>query len=86
MEIDRSFTEVEFGGQTVAIPTRGYYDRFWMNPDLDVVARDPAAGKIDFCRRIPKQQIATRVGPSWAPNFYYRSSSVQLLFPRSARG
>ncbi len=51
-----------------------------MNPDLDAVARDPAAGNIDFFRRIPKRQVASRVGPTWAPNFYYRSSSIQLLF------
>lgn len=80
MDTDRPVAEVESGGQTVEIPAGGYYDRFRMNPDLDVVAQDPAAGNIDFFRRIPKQQVATRVGPSWAPNFYYRSSSVQLLF------
>lgn len=74
------FAEVTFGGQTVGIPAGGYYDRFRMNPDLDAVARDPDAGNIDFFRRIPKQQVASRVGPTWAPNFYYRSSSVQLLF------
>jgi hypothetical protein len=73
------FVDVEFGGQTVRVPKGGYYDRFRSNPDLDVVARDPAAGNIDFFRRIPKQQVASRVGPVWAPNFYYRSSSVQLL-------
>ena len=49
-------------------------------PDLDEVARDPAAGDIAFFRRIPKQLVASRVGPTWAPNFYYRSSSIQLLF------
>ncbi|WP_411032803.1 acetoacetate decarboxylase family protein [Shinella sp. BYT-45] len=78
-EHDR-FAEVEFGGQKVSVPAGGYYDRFRMNPDLDEVARDPAAGNIDFFRRIPKQKVASRVGPAWAPNFYYRSSSVQLLF------
>lgn len=74
------FTQVEFGGQQVAVPKGGYYDRFRMNSDLDEVARDPAAGSVDFFRRIPKQQVQSRVGPIWAPNFYYRSSSVQLLF------
>ncbi|MCM3373388.1 hypothetical protein M3640_22260, partial [Bacillus velezensis] len=64
----------------VDVPEGGYYDRFRMNPDLDAVARDPAAGNIDFFRRIPKRQVASRVGPTWAPNFYYRSSSIQLLF------
>lgn len=70
---------VEFGGQTVKVPKGGYYDRFRSNSDLDLVARDPAAGNIDFFRRIPKQKVPSRVGPIWAPNFYYRSSSVQLL-------
>ncbi len=73
------FVDVEFGGQTVQVPKGGYYDRFRSNPDLDAVARDPAAGNIDFFQRIPKQKISSRVGPVWAPNFYYRSSSVQLL-------
>ena len=74
------FTEVEFGGQKVEVPEGGYYDRFRMNPDLDEVARDPAAGNIDFFRRIPKQLVTTRIDPTWAPNFYYRSSNLQLLF------
>ncbi len=75
-----SYTEVDFGGHRVEVPTGGYYDRFRSNPDLDEVARDPAAGNIDWLRRIPKQLVESRVGPTWAPNFYYRSSSIQLLF------
>lgn len=78
--MDRGFTEVEFGPHKVLVPRGGYYDRFRMNPELDEVARDPAAGDIDFFRRIPKSMVATRIGPAWSPNFYYRSSSVQLLF------
>ncbi|WP_423760447.1 acetoacetate decarboxylase family protein [Burkholderia sp. NLJ2] len=78
--MDRRLTQVEFGPHTVDVPEGGYYDRFRMNPDLDEVARDPAAGNIEFFRRIPKRQVASRVGPTWAPNFYYRSSSIQLLF------
>lgn len=78
--MDRSFIEVEFGSQKVPVPAGGYYDRFRMNPNLDEVARDPAAGNIDFFRRIPKQVLASRVGPVWAPNFYYRTSSIQLVF------
>ncbi|MFT3731723.1 MAG: hypothetical protein QM780_09950 [Hyphomicrobium sp.] len=74
------FTEVEFGGHKVEVPAGGYYDRFRSNPDLDEVARDPAAGNIDWFRRIAKQLVTSRVGPTWAPNFYYRSSSIQLLF------
>ncbi|RDD68368.1 acetoacetate decarboxylase family protein [Paracoccus versutus] len=72
--------EVEFAGQKVAVPKGGYYDRFRSNPDLDEVARDPAAGNIDFFRRIPKVQLQTRLGPAWSPNFYYRTSTLQLLF------
>jgi len=78
--MDTGFTEVEFGTHSVRVPAGGYYDRFRMNPDLDEVAKDPAAGNIDFFRRIPKSMVASRVGPVWSPNFYYSSSSVQLLF------
>lgn len=78
--MDRRFTQVEFGPHTVDVPEGGYYDRFRTNPDLDEVARDPAAGNIDFFRRIPKRQVASPVGPTWAPNFHYRSSSIQLWF------
>lgn len=75
----RGLVQVQFGTQRVEVIEGGYYDRFRMNPDLDDVARDPAAGNIDFFRRIPKQLADSRVGPTWAPNFYYRASSVQLL-------
>ncbi|KUZ78452.1 acetoacetate decarboxylase family protein [Burkholderia ubonensis] len=78
--MDRRFTQVEFGPHKVDVPEGGYYDRFRMNPNLDEVARDPAAGNIDFFRRIPKRLVASQVGRTWAPNFYYRSSNVQLLF------
>ncbi|WP_396916812.1 acetoacetate decarboxylase [Mycolicibacterium sp.] len=76
-------TEVEFAGHTVEVPKGGYYDRFRSNPDLDEVAQDPAVGNIDWFRRIPKVQVSSRVGPLWAPNFYYRASIVQanLLAP-----
>lgn len=75
-----TLTEVGFAGRKVKVPAGGYYDRFRSNPDLVMVARDPAAGNIDFFRRIPKQKLDSRVGPVWAPNFYYRSSSIQLLY------
>lgn len=71
------FTEVEFAGQAVEVPKGGYYDRYRSNPDLDEVAQDPAVGNIDWFRRIPKVQVESRVGPIWAPNFYYRASIVQ---------
>jgi len=79
MNIKQQFTEVEFGQQKVKVPKGGYYDRFRMNPDLDEVAQDPAAGNIDFFRHIPKKIVESRVGPVLAPNFYYRSANVQLL-------
>lgn len=77
--MEKRFTQVSFGSHTVRVLAGGYYDRFRMNPNLDEVARDPAAGNIDFFRRIPKQQVTSRVGSTWAPNFYYRTSNVQLL-------
>lgn len=80
MNMDTRFTQVEFGPHKVDVLQGGYYDRYRMNPNLDEVALDPAAGNIDFFRRIPKRLAASRVGPTWAPNFYYRSSSIQLLF------
>ena len=72
-------TTVEFGPYKVQVPKGGYYDRFRMNPDLDEVAKDPAAGNIDYFRTIPKQLVDTRVGKVWSPNFYYRTSNVQVL-------
>jgi hypothetical protein len=52
-----------------------------MNPNLDEVARDPAVGPdIDFFWKIPKKLVDSRVGQIYAPNFYYRTRSVQLIF------
>lgn len=72
-------TVVEFGPYKVNVPKGGYYDRFRMNPNLDEVAKDPAAGNIDYFRSIPKKLVDTRVGQVWSPNFYYRTSNVQVL-------
>ena len=80
MNTSQQFAEIEFGPMKVEVPKGGYYDRFRMNPDLDEVAKDPAAGNIDFFRRIPKQLVNSRVGKIWSPNFYYRSGNVQLMF------
>lgn len=79
MNTKKQFTEVEFGDQKVKVPKNGYYDRFRMNPDLDEVAKDPAVGNINFFRKIPKKIVDSRVGKVWAPNFYYRTSNVQVL-------
>ncbi|KAL3465749.1 hypothetical protein BJX64DRAFT_275068 [Aspergillus heterothallicus] len=73
--------QVEFGGQKVDVPKGGYYDRYQMNPNLDEVAQDPAVGpNIDFFRQVPKKLVDSRIGKVYAPNFYYRTKSVQLLF------
>lgn len=78
--MERDYTEVEFGQNKVNVIKGGFYDRFRSNPDLDEVAHEPLAGDIDFFRRFPKIQVPSRVGPVWAPNFYYRASTVQMLF------
>lgn len=75
----QQFVEIEYGNQKVKVPKGGYYDRFRMNPDLNEVAKDPAAGNIDFFRTIPKKLVNSRVGPVWTPNFFYRTSNVQVL-------
>ncbi|KAJ5610446.1 hypothetical protein N7510_007165 [Penicillium lagena] len=74
-------TRVYFGDQEVDVPKGGYYDRYRMNPNLDEVASDLAVGpEIDFFRKIQKKLVNSRVGQVYAPNFYYRTRSVQLLF------
>lgn len=63
------------------MPKGGYYDRYRMNPDLDEVSRDPDVGPdIDFFRKVPKGLVDSRVGQVYAPNFYYRTRSVQLVY------
>ena len=78
--MDTAYAEIKFGSQSVAVPKDGYYDRYRMNPDLDEVIKDPQVSSVDFFRRFPKQQLDSRVGPLWAPNFYYRANITQLLF------
>ncbi|KVP18506.1 hypothetical protein WJ86_00880 [Burkholderia multivorans] len=80
MDVRTGTTPVEFGPHTVDVLAGGYYDRFRMNPERDEVARDPAAGNVDFFRRIPKRIVESSVGAIRAPNSYYRSGSMQLLF------
>nr|WP_261528939.1 hypothetical protein [Burkholderia multivorans] len=80
MDMRTGTTSVEFGPHTVDVPAGGYYDRSRMNPERDKAARDPAADNVDFFRRIPKRIVESSVGAIRAPNFYYRSGSVQLLF------
>jgi hypothetical protein len=70
---------VMIAGHEVAVPQGGYFDRYRMNPDLDEVARDPAVSSVEFFRKRPKCEAVARFGPTWTPNFYYRTSSIQLL-------
>ncbi len=46
----QSTTVVEFGPYKVNVPKGGYYDRFRMNPNLDEVAKDPAAGNKKYLK------------------------------------
>ena len=80
MDHSDQYTEVEFGPRKALALKGGFYDRFRSNPDLTEVAKDPLAGHLDFFLRFPKQQVPSRVGPTWAPNFYYRASTVHLLY------
>lgn len=77
--MEKEMTEVTFGSQQVSVIAGGFYDRYRMNPDLDQVAKDPLAGDISWFRTLPKRQLDSRVGLTWAPNFYYRSQNLQLL-------
>ena len=78
--MENEYIEVEFGQDKARVVKGGYYDRFRSNPDIDEVAKDPLAGNLDFFRRFPKIKVPSRVGPTWAPNFYYRASTVQMLY------
>ena len=80
MDHTDDYTEIAFGPRKVAVIKGGFYDRFRSNPDLTEVAKDPLAGNLDFFLRFPKQQVPSRVGPIWAPNFYYRARTAQLLY------
>ena len=75
----KEFVEVEFGPHKALVPKDGFYDRFHMQPNLDEVAKDPLVGNVDFFRKIPKQLVETRAGKVWSPNYYYKTSNVQLL-------
>ena len=77
---DTTYTEVEFGPARAKVIKDGFYDRFRANPDLAQVAQNPRAGTVDFFLRFAKQQVPSRIGPVWAPNYYYSASSAQLLF------
>ncbi|MEB8338107.1 acetoacetate decarboxylase family protein [Streptomyces endophyticus] len=70
--------EVDLGGRLVTVPEGGLYDRFRMDTDLDEVERDPRVSSVDFFRRMPKNRVDSRIGPTLTPNFYYRISTTRL--------
>ncbi|MFF4083522.1 acetoacetate decarboxylase family protein [Streptomyces sp. NPDC001777] len=70
--------EVDLAGHLVTVPEGGLYDRFRMDTDLDEVERDPRVSSVDFFRRMPKNRVDSRIGPTLTPNFYYRISTTRL--------
>jgi Acetoacetate decarboxylase (ADC) len=79
-EYEVNLTTVPVGSQTVEVEAGGYYDRYRMNPDLDEIARDSTVGDVSWFRRHPKRLVSSQLGPMWTPNYYYRASSIQLIF------
>ncbi len=73
------FVTVEFGTHTVQVPKGGFYDRFHTQPDLNAVAKLADVGNLDFFRNNPKKMVDTRVGKVWSPNYYYKTSNIQML-------
>ncbi|MFD7293591.1 acetoacetate decarboxylase family protein [Streptomyces sp. NPDC059897] len=74
----QDMVSVDLGGRTVAVPRGGLYDRYRMNTDLDEVARDPRVSEVDFFRRLPKTEVASPIGATLTPNFYYRMATARL--------
>ena len=71
-------TTVELGDQTVTVPKDGFYDRYRMQPDLDVIAQDERVPSVEFFRSQPKTRVDSLVGPTWTPNFYYAISTARV--------
>ncbi|MFK0102156.1 acetoacetate decarboxylase family protein [Streptomyces sp. NPDC091040] len=76
---------VDLGGREVRVPRDGLYDRYRMNPDLDVIARDPRVSGVDFFRTLPKVRVDSPVGPTLTPNFYYALSTARLTMAAPSR-
>lgn len=77
--------EVDLGGRRVSVPKGGLYDRYRMDPDLDVVAADTRVRSVDFFRTLPKTQVQSAIGPTRTPNFYYAMSKAQITYLAPAR-
>lgn len=76
---------VELGGRPVEVPKDGWYDRYRMDTDLDVVAADPRVSSVDFFRQLPKTRVASPIGETLTPNFYYRISTSRLVMVAPSR-
>ncbi|WP_295648343.1 acetoacetate decarboxylase family protein [uncultured Dietzia sp.] len=70
---------VTLGSRNVEVPAGGLYDRFRMNPDLDLVTQDPRVPGVEFCRALPKTRVDSAIGQTWTPNFYYAASVTRLV-------
>lgn len=76
---------VDLGGREVLVPQGGLYDSYRMDPDLDVIARDPRVGGVDFFRELPKIRVDSPIGPTLTPNFYYAISTARLTMAAPSR-
>ncbi|MGW1183978.1 acetoacetate decarboxylase family protein [Streptomyces drozdowiczii] len=76
---------VDLGGREVRVPQGGLYDSYRMDPDLDVIARDPRVGGVDFFRELPKIRVDSPIGPTLTPNFYYAISTARLTMAAPSR-
>ncbi|NED15432.1 acetoacetate decarboxylase family protein [Streptomyces sp. SID9124] len=76
---------VDLGGREVRVPRGGLYDSYRMNPDLDVIARDPRVGGVDFFRKLPKIRVDSPIGPTLTPNYYYAMSTARLTMAAPSR-
>ncbi|MEV8049475.1 acetoacetate decarboxylase family protein [Streptomyces bacillaris] len=75
---DKDVVTVDLGGREITVPKGGLYDRYRMDPDLDVIARDPRVSGVDFFRQLPKTKVDSPIGPTLTPNFYYTVSTARL--------
>lgn len=73
--------EVSLGEHRLNVPAGGYYDRYRMQADLDVVAGDPGVPSVDFFRALPKRVVESPIGMTSTPNFYHAMRMAQIAMP-----
>jgi hypothetical protein len=71
---------VPLGSRTVEVPKGGLYDRYRMDPDLNVIAEDPRVKNVDFFRTLTKTKVDSPIGETLTPNFYYSNSTARVAF------